>query len=289
MIYYLFRFLGFVCPLLPARFGYWLFARFGDLGFLLVRNRQRTYFYNLRRVLGDQATPAAVSTLARKAYQNQLKNYFDLFRTHRFTRDEIQAQLAGIQGLELLERAIRQGQGVIAGTAHFGSFNLVIQVAAMYLKTETIVAHERLKPEKLFHYVAALRRSQGIEMVPVDVAPRAMIKALRAGHIVGLVFDRDVTGTGPIVNFFGAPAQLPDGAVQLSLKYNVPLFIGFAVRQRDNRCFVYIEPPIQFEKTGDGQTDIRAGVQKIANIMEKYICQYPDQWLMFQKIWDDAN
>ncbi len=286
MIYYLFRFLGFVCPLLPARFGYWLFARLGDLGFLLTRNRQRTYFYNLRRVLGAQATPAEVNAMAHQGYQNLLKNYFDLFRAHRLTRDELQAQLAGVQGFEYLERAVRQGKGVVAGTAHFGNFDLVMQVTAAYLQTEIVAAHERLRPESLFRYVAALRHSQGIEMVAVDRAPRAIIKALRAGHVAGLAFDRDITRTGPRVNFFGAPAQLPDGAVQLSLKYGAPVIIGFAVRQRDNRCFVYIEPPIQFEKSGDDKKDIRAGVQRIANILEKYIRRYPDQWLMFQKIWE---
>jgi lauroyl/myristoyl acyltransferase len=35
------------------------------------------------------------------------------------------------------------------------------------------------------------------------------------------------------------------------------------------------------------QRDIKAGVQKMARVMEKYIRQYPDQWLMFQPIWDE--
>src|SRR5574341_867251 len=281
MIYYLFRILGFICPLVPVRFGYWLFARFGDLGFLLTRKRQRTYYYNLRRVLGDQATPAAVNTMARRGYQNLLKNYFDLFRAHHLTRGELRAQLARAYGLEYLERAIRQGKGVIAGTAHFGNYDMVMQVATLYIQTKIIAAHERLRPEKLFHYVAALRRSQGIEMVAVDVAPRAIIKALQAGHVAGLAFDRDITRTGPTVDFFGAPAQLPDGAVQLSLKYGAPVIMGFGVRQRDNRNVIYIEPPLEFEKTGNDTKDIHAGVQKIARVMEKYIRQYPDQWLMF--------
>jgi lauroyl/myristoyl acyltransferase len=42
-----------------------------------------------------------------------------------------------------------------------------------------------------------------------------------------------------------------------------------------------------FQKTGDLPSDIRNGVQQLANIMEKYIRQYPDQWLVFQKIWEE--
>ncbi len=287
MSYYLFRFAGLVCPLLPVRFGYWLFARFGDLVFLLTAKRQRTYFYNLKCVLGAQANPAQSNAIARRAFQNLLKNYFDLFRWHRITKDELLKQLAGLQGFEHLENAMRQGKGVIAGSGHFGAWDLVINLAAVYLETAIIVPNERIEPDRLFQYILALRRSQGIDMIPLDVAPRALIKALRNKQMVGLAYDRDITHTGPVVDFFGKPTQMPDGAVHLSLKFGAPVIIGFSIRQPDNRSTVYIEPPLEFAKTGDSARDIQVGVQRIAAVLEKYIRQYPDQWLMFQKIWDE--
>jgi KDO2-lipid IV(A) lauroyltransferase len=285
MAYYLFRFAGFVCPLLPARFGYWFFARLGDLMFLFTARRQQAYFYNLRRVLGDQASSVQVNTVARQAFQNLLKNYFDLFRWHKITKDRIREQLADLHGFEHLANAMKQGKGVIAGSGHFGAWDLVIHLAAAYLETEIVVPNERIQPERLFQYILALRRSQGIEMVPLDVAPRALIKALREKKMVGLAYDRDLTQTGPTVDFFGAPTQMPDGAVQLSLKYGAPVIVGFSIRQPDNRSVVYIEPALEFVKTGDTPHDIQVGVQRIAAVLEKYIRQYPGQWLMFQKIW----
>ena len=287
MAYYFYRFAGWVCPRLPTRFGYWLFARFGDLIFFLTAKRQTTYFYNLRRVLGDEATPTEINVVARRAFQNLLKNYFDVFLWHRMTREMILEQLAGLHGLEYLESAMKQGTGVIAGSGHFGAWDLVIHLAAVFLDAKIVVPNERIKPEKLFQYIQQLRSEQGIDIVPLDLAPRAIIKALRDKQMVGLAYDRDLTKTGPIVTFFGAPTQMPDGAVQLSLKYGAPVIVGFSVRQPDNRSVIYIEPPLQFDKTGDLARDIQAGVQKIANVLEKYIRQYPDQWLMFQQIWDE--
>jgi KDO2-lipid IV(A) lauroyltransferase len=285
--YYLFRLAGLICPLLPARVGYWLFARLGDLAFLFFYDRQATYRYNLRRLLGDDASPAQMRAVARRAYQNLLKNYFDLFRAHRMSKAEISQQLAGVQGLEHLENAMKLGKGVIAGSGHFGSWDMVIQLAAVYLNTHIVVPNERFKPEKLFQYILNLRKSQGIDVVPLDVAPRALIKALRDKQIAGLAYDRDITKSGPFVNFLGRPAQMPDGAVQLALKYGAPVIMGFSVRQPDNRSMVYIEPPLEFEKTGNLQCDIQAGVQKMADVLAKYYRQYPDQWLMFQKIWEE--
>jgi Kdo2-lipid IVA lauroyltransferase/acyltransferase len=286
MAYYFFRFAGLVCPLLPARFGYWLFARFGDLVFFLTAKRQTTYFDNLRHVLGPQASPEQVNRIAQSAFQNLLKNYFDLFRWHRITKDELRQQLAGLHGFEYLEDALKQGKGVIAGSGHFGAWDLVINLAAVYLETAIVVPNERIKPERLFQYILALRRSQGIDMVALDAAPRALIKALRDKQLVGLAYDRDITKTGPVVDFFGCPTQMPDGAVQLSLKFGAPVIIGFSVRQPDNRCVVYIEPPLEFVKTDNPANDLKSGVQRIAAVLERYIRQYPDQWLMFQKIWD---
>ena len=284
--YYAFRFLGFICPLLPAQLGYWLFARAGDLAFLFAP-KTITYYKNVRRILGDTATDAEINSVAHRAFQNLLKNYFDLFRWHGMSKDKVRAQLAGLHGFEHMENAIKQGKGIIGGSGHFGAWDLILHLTATHLDVRVVVPNEHIQPEALFQYVLSLRRAQGIDMVPLEVAPRALIKALREKQLAGLAYDRDVTKTGPIVNFLGAPAQMPDGGVQLALKYGAPLILGFSVRQPDNRSVVYVEPALEFEKTGDMARDIQVGVQKIANVLEKYIRQYPDQWLMFQKIWED--
>ena len=286
MIYYLYRVLGFLCPLIPARFGYWLFARFGDLGFWLTARPNSAYVKNIRRVLGEQATPAQLKAVTRRGYQNLVKNYFDLFRAHATTKEKLAKQLAGVQGLEHIENALKQDKGVVAGSGHFGAWDMVIHLTTIYLQAHVVTPQEHFKPERLFQYILRLRESQGMDMVPIESAPREIIKALRAGHVVGLAYDRDITGSGQVVDFFGAPARLPDGAVQLAFKFGCPVIIGFAIREPDNRVRVTIEPPLQFARTGDLEKDLREGVRKIARVMERYFRQYPDQWLMFQKVWE---
>ncbi len=289
MLYYLFRVAGLICPLLPPSLGYWLSARIGDVAYLTTARSRSVYFFNVRRVLGKDATAEQINAVARRGFQNLIKNYFDLFRGHGMTRDKIREQVSAIQGLEYLENAIKQGKGVVAGSGHFGTWDMILHLASVYLSTQIVVPNERLKPEKLNQYVLALRKSQNIQVVPIDLAPRALIKALKAGQMVGLAYDRDITQTGPFVNFFGVPTQMPDGAVQLALKYQCPVIMGFSVRQPDNKSAVYVEPPLEFARTGQAELDICAGVQLMASILEKYIRQYPDQWLMFQRIWNETD
>lgn len=278
-----------LAPLMPERLGYWLFGLFGDIAFFLGRKARSDCVKNLRHVLGSQVPETEREQIARKAFRNSFKNYYDLFRGHSLSEDSIRAQTSQVTGFEHLERALKQGKGIIGGSAHFGNFNLFIHLAAVYLKDycHVIVPNERLHPEKLFELVKRQRASQGIEIVPVDTAVRSLIKALHAGSMVGLALDIDTTNTGIVVDLFGAPARLPDGAVALSLKYGAPLVIGFTRRLPNNRCTVVVEPPIEFQRTGDLVSDTRAGVEKLARRLEEWIGHYPDQWLMFQPVWEE--
>lgn len=291
MAYWLYFFATNIAPFVPERFGYWVFAQLGSLAFLLGRKTRNNYLNNLTHVLGPNAPRGDLMRIARKAFQNSFKNYFDLFRGHRLSEAQLRAQLAELIGFEYLENAIAQGRGVIGGSAHFGNFNLIIHLAAVYLKSRchVVVPNERLRPPRLFDLVVRQRAAQGIEIVPVDASVRTLIKTLRSGGMVGLAFDLDATNTGILVDFFGAPARLPDGAVVLALKYDVPLIIGFTRRLDDNRCKVVIEPPLQLERTGDFVEDTRLGVRRIAERIEEWVRRYPEQWIMFQPIWDDRG
>jgi lauroyl/myristoyl acyltransferase len=287
-----YRFAVWVAPRLPERFGFWLFARLGDLAYLFNTNGRANYLKNLKHVIGTDEPQSEYDRITRKAFQNSLKNYFDLFRGHALNEAQVYGQLASVEGLEHLDNAIALGKGIAGGSAHFGNFNMFVHLTAVHLhkQHEVVVPVERLKPEAIHAIVTKQRAAQGIELVPSDAAGRVLLKKLRAGAILGLAIDLDPTRTGPIVNFFGAPAQLPDGAALLSIKFNAPLILAFNRRLDDNKCAVVIEPPLELERTGDLQKDARAAVEKIAARMEFWIRQYPEQWILFSPVWqEDKN
>ena len=137
------------------------------------------YQNNLKHVLGTNAPRAEYNRRTRKAFQNLLKNYYDLFRGHRLTEAQVYAQLESVVGLEQLDWAIAQGKGVVGGSAHFGNFNMFLHLTALHLKREheVIVPVERLKPEAVFEMVLKQRAAQGIQLVPADQAARTFEKA----------------------------------------------------------------------------------------------------------------
>lgn len=285
-----YRFAVWLAPHLPQRFGFWMFARFGDVAYLFGSQGRANYHANLKHVLGNDYSEAKAKHITRKAYQNSLKNYFDLFRGHALDEKQVYAQLESVEGLEHLDNAIALGKGIAGGSAHFGNFNMFVNLTAVHLgkKHEVVVPMERLKPDAVFELVKQQRGAQGIELVPADSAGRVLLKKLRAGAILGLAIDLDPTRTGPFVNFFGAPAQLPDGAAVLAIKFEAPLILAFNRRLDNNKCAVVIEPPLELERTGDLQHDSRAAVEKIVARLEFWIRQYPEQWILFSRVWQDS-
>ena len=283
--YWMYRVLGAVVPLIPPRLGYAFFGWLGTRFFGWFADAREPLRANLRHVM-PMAAQAEIDGVARGILRNHLKNYYDFFRSNRLTREDI-AKLVQVNGFENLERARERGRGVVFVTAHFGNLDIVGQTFAIRGYRVTTPA-EHVKPEILYQRIVATRASKGLTIIPVDGPLLSLVRALKKNEIVGLASDLDVTRSGIVVDFFGAPARLPDGHVQLALKTGAALLPAFSVRLPDNTFAAYAEPAIELRDTGAFEADVRAGVEQMARVMEKWIGQHPEQWVMFHRIWEDS-
>lgn len=284
--YVLYRLFGWLVPHIPPRLGYWLFARMGDLFYRLDANGRGAVQDNLRHVLGPQVDAGTLAQKVRATYRTQAYNYCDLFRLPAMSIDEIEARLH-IEGWENLEQAVACGKGTVLVSAHFGNLDVVMQILRLRGIKATLVA-EHLKPDRLFQYVTGLRTSHGLTFIPVDGSLRALFRALRAGEVVVLALDRDVTASGIEVEFFGAPARLPDGYARLARHTGSPIVVGFGLRLPDHSLRVQVEPALDVPRTADRAADVRSTMRRVLTIAERYIAEHPEQWVMFRPIWQSS-
>jgi lauroyl/myristoyl acyltransferase len=281
--YWMYSVLGASVPLIPPRMGYALFGWIGVRFFDWFADAREPLRDNLRHVMPGAAR-SEIDQVARGILRNHLKNYYDFFRSTRLTRDDI-ARLVQVNGFENLERAREQRRGVVFITAHFGNLDIVGQTFAIRgYRVTTPAEHD--KPEILYQRIVATRASKGLTIIPVDGPMLSLVRALKKNEIVGMASDLDVTRSGILVNFFGASARLPDGHVQLALRTGAALLPAFSMRLPDNTFAAYAEPAVELRSTGDFHADVRAGVEQVARIMEKWIGQHPEQWVMFHRIWE---
>jgi KDO2-lipid IV(A) lauroyltransferase len=113
--------------------------------------------------------------------------------------------------------------------------------------------------------------------------------ALRAGRLVALVCDRDLTGHGLPVRMFGAAATIMGGSASLALKTGAPLLpAGVFHDRRAGRWVSVVRPPIHVEPSGDQRSDALALTQRLAEEFEQLISSAPEQWHMLSRYWRGA-
>jgi phosphatidylinositol dimannoside acyltransferase len=142
-----------------------------------------------------------------------------------------------------------------------------------------------VEPPTLFDWFVEFRERIGIEVVPLGAdAGRAVMNAIKSGHIVTLLCDRDITGGGVEVTFFGERTTLPSGPAVLALRTGAPL-LPAGVYDRGRLRHGIVRPPISTERTGSFRADVARVTQAIADELEYLIRLAPDQWHLLQPNW----
>ena len=283
LTYGTYRLLGALAGPLPPAMGYGLGRPVGALLLATSPQLRRILTCNFSHVLGPDASEEQVQSLVRRACANIIKGHYDLFRLSRLSSEEI-LEMTQVEGREHLDRALARGKGVILFSAHYGNVDILIQAPlASGVSLSTPVEH--IQPERLFQYTLRLRTSHGLRMFPTGGPMMGLYRALKRGEVIGLAADRAIDVSTRKVEFFGAPASLPEGPVRLALRTGAALVPGFGLRLPDNSFLARIEPALELPNTGDSEADVAAGMEMVVDVLERVISQQPEQWLLAKPVW----
>jgi len=192
------------------------------------------------------------------------------------------------EGKEHLDEAMARGKGVIAVTAHFGNFALMMLACARQgYKTSSIIRPAR--DEELSAYLHKKRDEVGLGTVyaiPRQECVSNSLKELRDGKLLFIPIDQNFgSGGGVYVNFFGQKAATATGPAVFAMRTGAAILPMFILRQADDTHKVVIEPPISLEERGDEKETITATMTSITNLIERYIRQYPHEWAWMHRRW----
>ncbi|MDQ3643301.1 MAG: hypothetical protein M3450_18005 [Actinomycetota bacterium] len=190
------------------------------------------------------------------------------------------------EGVEHLERALEAGNGVIMALPHLGGWDYGGAWFAAVGQYPVTVVVEPVEPPELLAWFTELRRSVGLEIVPLgsDAATK-VLRRLRSGGVVGLLSDRDILGTGAEVEFFGERTTLPSGPATLAFRTGaaiLPTAVYFTGRRGHHGV---VRPPIPVERTGRFRDGEKRVTQLLANELEALIRRAPSQWHLLQPNW----
>lgn len=280
-----------VAGALPTRAAY----RVADEAAALAMSRRGPaviqYARNLRRVLGDGATPARLHEMTAAGLRSYARYWLETFRLPSMDRDAVIARArAEAVGMHHIAGAVAAGRGVVVALPHSGNWDVAGLMLARDYGSFTTVA-ERLKPESLYRRFVAFRESLGMEIVPLTGGPTAASSVLKdrlkAGGIVVLVGDRDLTASGVPVTFFGERTRMPAGPAMLAALTGADLLTAHLSFSQDGDRRGWrtdVSPPVDLPGTRLAER-VRVGTQAIATAFEGTIASCPQDWHMMQPLW----
>jgi phosphatidylinositol dimannoside acyltransferase len=294
-----FRLAGAIIPLIPMWLAYPGARLIGMVIWALNGKLRRRVERNLRHVPTLVSNPVALHRATRGVFEHTVLNYLDFLRGSHLTDKEV---LAGwtTEGEEAIDEAIRQGNGLIIVSAHFGNFEYGASRLGAFGYRMTTPA-ERMQPEALYEWFCKTREHHNMRLFPADSREtlREMINALKRNELVLVAADRHIIGSSIEVPFFGEPARLPTSAVALALKTGAPILASFSWRLGRGRSHgVAIPLNIQPEQgtpesSGGAATRIRTeeaiarAVTRYVEQLERLITMHPEQWVStLAPIWD---
>lgn len=268
-----------------------LFALAGDVAW---RRRGRGVVQlerNLRRVVGETMSDAELSVLSRDAMRSYARYWLEFFRLPRLSKSRIVGRMS-VEGKEHVDKAMAEGRGAILALPHCGNWDHAGAWIAHQGYPFTTVA-ERLEPESLFDRFVGVRERLGMEVLALTGDDRnvyaVLLQRVRAGKLVCLVTDRDMSNSGVEVSFFGEPMTMPAGPASLAVATGaalLPVCVWFTPDGGPGGGWAgVIHPEIVLPETGDRRAKIAEMTQQLADVFAHDIAENPQDWHMLQPLW----
>lgn len=250
----------------------------------LPSERRRLVRRHQRRV-GPGLSDRDLERRVRNVYASYGRYYAESFRLPSVPVTELDRRMSS-EGYGHMEKALEGGVGPIAVLPHLGSWEWCAYWLTRVKDVRVTAVVERLEPPSLFEWFAEFRREIGLNVVAVGPEATATVtRALKDGHVLALLSDRDVAGGGVPVTFFGEETTLPGGPAILALRTGAPLLPVAIYDRPDGGHHGVVRPPIPAERKGSLRQDVNRVTQDIAVALEDLIRVAPDQWHLMQPNW----
>jgi phosphatidylinositol dimannoside acyltransferase len=246
--------------------------------------RRRMVERHLQRTHGRPLAGAELQREVRRAFDSYARYWVESFRVPAMSGEAIDSAMTAV-GLEHMEAAKAAGKGAIMALPHLGGWDYGGAWLARNGYPLTVVV-EPLDPPELLEWFADLRRSLGMEVVPLGrEASTAVMRTLRANGQVALLSDRDITGGGVEVELFGERTTLPAGPATIALRTGAALLPTTVYYEGDDHHRGIIRPPIDCTRQGSLRDDVARITQVLADELADLIRQAPEQWHVMQPNW----
>lgn len=256
------------------------------LGFRFTLRQRRITMESLNIAFGKEKSPSELKKIAKECFENVGRSMVELI--YFMDHPEMIKEKVRFQGKEHLDEAFQHGKGVIAISAHFGNFPLMLlRCVQEGYKTNAIIRPTR--DQKIEEYFLNLRTQLGLNTIyshPRKQCVDISLKVLRNNEFLFIPLDQNFgSGGGVFVNFFGQKAATATGPIVFALRTQAPVVPMFIVREKNDSHRIIVERPLTIEKRESDQETILFNITRITEIIEQYIRRFPQEWGWMHRRW----
>jgi Kdo2-lipid IVA lauroyltransferase/acyltransferase len=227
-----------------------------------------------------ETTPARREAIVRAMWENLGRTFAEAF----FLPELAASDRVTFENQEAFDTWRAWPGGKVACAAHLANWELAI-VPATKSGLQPWSIYKRLRNPLVDADVHALRASLYTGgLVPKEAGvPRQFLRVIRDGGTVGLLTDlRD--GAGALVPFFGRPAHTTTFPALLALSAGSPILVS-CLRRVSGVRFVQSYELVSMPDSGDRKADLITVTAEVQAVFERFIRQWPDQWMWAHKRW----
>lgn len=229
----------------------------------------------------------------RRLQENLIANNYEAkyLQTLRFWRPGGWNPAVRLVGREHIERALAEGNGAILWVYPFIFYSVITKLALadagfppVHLNrpqhgfSGTRFGMRCLNP--LLTRVEDRFIAERITLVTArDPGPlRTLVDRIRSNQVITITGNAEGRKVHS-VPFFNGRLQLAPGPPSLALSHQAILLPTMTVRDQNGEFVVRVEPALEVSDGGASRSESEINlVQQFANVLKKYVQDYPDQW-----------
>lgn len=205
-----------------------------------------------------------------------------MFRFPLLNKENI-SKYVSIRGKEKLDEALAAGKGCIIAANHCGNWEL--EGAALALYGYPLLAVGMKQSNDGFDRFIREYRSIPGQTVEYKTGVRDMLRRLKEGYFIGLLYDQDPGETGLISPFLGQKTLTATGPAHFSMMTGCPIFIIFMHQLTDYTYEIIVEDAVYADKSLGKKEAIQKVTDEINKKLGDWIKLHPEDWFWLHNRW----
>ena len=256
------------------------------LGFTFTVRQRRVAKESLRIAFRGEKSKEEMDRIIKTCFYHFGRGMIEML--YCMSHPQLINKKVSFEGLEHIDRALKEGNGVIAVTAHFGNFPLMM-LAFAHRKYKVSCVIRPTRDEEVEKFLQQKRDQAGLKTVyavPRQQTVVESLKILRNNEVLFVPLDQNFgSGGGVFVDFFGQKAATATGPAVFAIRTQAAIIPMFIVHEDTDKHKVIIEEPIEIKEGEDEKETVFRTTSQITHLIEQYIRRYPTEWAWMHRRW----